>query len=508
MTVRHGAQVDGGRPLIDWDSHFGIEQFAVLLGSSPGAVSQMAARGTLPEPAHRLGRRPSWTQRVAYDKVLSDRPQRSAAVPALYPRSAPAPARFRRAHVIEPAGDNAAYVVYEWDAADALGGVVALAYPIDDGASDYPPDHIGALAAELGSYRALAITTTEEVDGLPSLWAVDGRDESMIAEPNYRGALQISWMTLAALLRTDIPWWPQAVRHESALLAWRPGAPRQTIAPYTRGCDPRVFLSAVRPDTPKLVADALHLLHRQAASSITDESPYSDRRGFVVAAEPDGPRHAPSGHMPIDQLRALLHDHIRDERVARRIAGTLRAYPLITGHVTVPADESDPLARRWADRLMPHEGPGELGHYVAQERVDREEVAELLSDPDNPDSWAIRDARGTTYGTVGSAVPASGPLRSASLTGNRSAFFEDSDGRRSWPMPISAGRAYNSGYPGDGPQALLRMVVTLTRNSRFDLAGRTAPEPLDEDSRLWMRVSTETPPVAITEHDLAEFSAP
>ena len=439
---------------------------------------------------------------------MSRRKSNSISMEALYPRSTPAPARFRRAHVIEPANDNAAYVVYEWDVADALGGVVGLAYPIDDGASDYPLEHIGAIAAELRSYRALAITSAEHLDGIPSLWVVDGRDESMIAEPNSLGALNLSWATLAELLRTDIPWWPTALRHESAMLAWRPGAPRQRITPYTRGLDPRVFLRAIDPDTPHLVVDALQLLYHNANHSLIDRQPYPDTRGFTVAAEPDVSAKSPLERMPREWLSALLHHQMPDERTARRITATLTTYPLVSGMITVPADETDPLARQWADRLV-WCSPIELGHHVIVRRVDSDTITEFLRDPCCPDCWAVRDAHGITYGTVGSVMPANGPLRRATMLGNRSAFFEDSGtgeaSRRAWPMPIDSGRAYNAGYPGEGPRTLVRAVATLARNGRFDLAGHHTLDQVDDGARLWMRVSTESPPVTISEQEVAEL---
>jgi hypothetical protein len=166
--------------------------------------------------------------------VLTSRPHLHPKVPRLFPHVPnPSPAIFVEAREVR-LGDGLGYVAYEWLPGDYVGPVF-LAFPIDDSAGALNLRRAAQLYEKLGTTVAIPTgddnLVRQELDTQPALFVVDGRKP--LQAPTY-GAEIYGWLDLANLLRVDLPWWPFALRHREAMLAWYPGAQPTSVEPFHR----------------------------------------------------------------------------------------------------------------------------------------------------------------------------------------------------------------------------------------------------------------------------------
>jgi hypothetical protein len=481
------AQSDWDRPLLD------AEAVGTVLGVQPNTVIQLSARGALPEASERVGRKNAWPPAPVYRYALGNRPVSGVRVPRLFPRSpAPAPATFIGARTIPLPGDGPGFVVYEWVPADGAAGVIRLAYPIGDALGSHGRMYEAQdLYAQFGDGGAVAVPAAEVMDGYPSVYVADATTTEIGSE--------YPWRYLAGLLRVDLPWWPQGLRREQAMRAWRPGAAVQTVSPYMDGLDADALIDLIDSGTTELAAGALAqraalVRRRQVCGDYRADGShkYPDMLGFVHAARPDV---AVSGDDPAswtwDQAAAVLHHAVPSPAAAAAILAVIDAAPVAVSTVTVARTEVHPLARQWADRLEPFTGPDELGDHLVAKKAGRIPLHERLRDGYNGDCWAGRTVDGTVHATVGIRVPGRGAATSAVLLGIDAAFFRDEAGTV-WPLPHPDRGSFHSGFPGHGPGDFARAIVRIAKDSGSPVA--TGPD-YAPDSRLWALVSTQPPPL-------------
>lgn len=483
-------QADWKKPLLN------VSEVAKLLDVQPNTVTQLVARGVLPQSVERVGRRNAWPPAEIYPYALANTPGVWARIPRLFPRvPAPSPAKFLGAQKMPLLGDGPTFVVYEWLPGDGASGSVRLAYPIgNEQGRRGRAEQAQALYAEF-SEGAVAVPSAEDLSDYPSVYVADATTSEVGRE--YR------WSYLAGLLRIDVPWWPRALRREEAMLAWRPGAPPRTVSPYFHDRDADALTDLIDSSATELTADALA---RRAADvklrQLTGDyryggSPvYPDTLGFVGAALHDIDMTADySGAWTWDAAAAALHHPVPSpSAAAAALAVVMTTEPVAVATVSVPPTETHPWAREWADRrLEAATGPRELGDHLVAQEAGRVPVKCWLRDPLNPDCWAVETVNGVVHATVGTRVPAEGPAKSVVLLGIDVAFFRDGSDTL-WPLPHPDQGGLYSGFPGTGPGDFARAIVRIAADSSASVA--TGPEH-DRDGRLWALISKQPPPLEI-----------
>lgn len=483
-------QADWDKPLLD------VNEVAAILDVQPNTVTQLVARGALPQAVERVGRRNAWPPADIYPYALANTSGADARIPRLFPRvPAPSSAKFVGAQMVPLFGDGPTFAVYEWLPGDGAPGSIRLAYPIgNELGRGGRPAQAQELYAQFGG-GAVAVPSEEDLGHYPSIYVAD-------ATTNEEGT-EYRWSYLAGLLRVDVPWWPKSLRREEAMLAWRPGTSPRTVSPYFHDRDADALTDLIDSGTTELAATSL--TRRAAAVRLRqiigdyhqDGSPvYPDALGFVHAARHDIDLTADeSSRWTWDEAAAVLHHPVPSPAAGEAaLAVVVITDPVAVATVTVLPTETHPWAREWADdRLEPANGLLELGDHLVAREAGRVPIKRRLRDPLNPDCWAVETANGVVHATVGTRVPAESPAKSVVLLGVDAAFFRDGSGTL-WPLPHPDIGHLHSGFPGNGPADFARAIMRIAADATASVA--RGPE-YDRDGRLWSLISTTAPPLEI-----------
>lgn len=477
-------------------STFTVNEVAKILGVEPATINQLLSRGTFVSPDFRQGRHNCWSMERIYRFIFAERPQLADRVPRLFPRvQKPRPATFLGSLRVILPGAGTAFVVYRWSPGDEAGGEVCLAYPVANAGDTDSYRLVRQLHAALGyPPGAVAVCNGEVIRGYPRLLVFDGRDPDYMPEDNVKGAVIYDWHELSALLRVDLPWWPPAVRHERAMLAWRPGAAAVHLRPWTADLDPRPLLEVIDDSTPDVVRGALLQMVAELEYRLRFPFDFLETAGFVHGGCDIGNQDVVPA-WTWDQAIAVMHHHVESPSAAAAVVDLINPSPAAHYIFVVTEDECEgsAMAREWVRGLEKHLKPVELGHLKAARRAGRTPIGYYANHENDRDCWAAVDQFGTVYATVGTRVPAQGRLESAEVLSTEAAFFRDSDGRV-WPIPHQDSNSFNAGYGGGGPAELSRAIHLLSEDASADVHSRVAA---GANPRLWALISNQKLPLTI-----------
>lgn len=519
-----------------------VEDVATILGLQPSTMRQYVARGQLhgfPEPLAR-GRSNGWSLDQVFQFIDAYRPNLRHRIPRLYCLPGPInPAVFLRGEEVvidyRPA-TPLRFGVHFWQPSDRR-GEIAVAYPewIDEPGWRFAPDLLSHKALE----RATAvIVVTSEVKMTPqqewqaAIGVLDRNDVALspnitlhpVGDPDDPDTVvpELGWYDLANLLRTDVPWWPTALRDIPQIVRWSPGAPRQRIRIQDRDYN-EMMLRAIASHCPPAdasaaldVADRVNRLvedrwyHAYAEGPSLPVGEKCDRPGLVQAAEAVFRIAVPETPSP-KELEWLLHLPVDDTLVADKAIGILQASgscdALIVNAVVI-GDSAGPLATQWledARPVHPENARNELGFAFA--RIHAEGYGPIdawLTHPEHTNSWIVVTRSGAAVATVGTTVPAYGQLIEFEL-GTYGGFFKDSTGAI-WPLPYPKSGGYNSGHDGTGSADLLTTITALRNDAAADIATAIRP-PHYRSLPLWRYIIRTDRPFHVSQSELSAICA-
>jgi hypothetical protein len=536
---------------------------AQLLGVKETSIRQMTARQPIgfPPPIKR-GWRNEWSLAQAYEYLRTQRPKLSGLVPRLFPlldAERLSPAMFIAAEALSFRHDGrfgrlgrpANVVAHYWQPADG-GPPVAVLFPVDTGPSSRESAaDIALLAAHklapLG-YTTVAVVTDDERplhdSARQAAVVVAEVSEATVCpvcppggelRPDPRRTdsdavlYEVGWFDVAFLLQTDLPWWPVALRNRESILEWFPNRPISPVSPvgdcYAPGLLPRIARAAQQERSAGIerLTALLDRADRRIQAAIyphgagTPDLPGGSvpAPGIVQAATAAFTASEIPAPLAGSEVGWLLRQRYPDAAppTAHASVASLTALQEVLDTVGTPVSARGapgPLATEWFNRLEPADHLT-LGHvYVRTVGSAAPGIRsdELLVDPLNPLTWAVRGADGQLVYSVGTRLPARGELREfergASLWAG-SDFMRDSDGIV-WPLPSIS-------RPGLSDALASTLTVLLRSGVSVDLAEQTAPQRINpamrrlsarpgpwsaSASELQAALSTAEPPSAIS----------
>ncbi|NKZ10761.1 hypothetical protein HGA11_07190 [Mycolicibacterium septicum DSM 44393] len=515
-----------------------VDNVATILGLQGSTMRQYVARSQLegfPEPLAR-GRSNGWSLDQVFQFIDQYKPQLRHLIPRLYCLPGPMnPAVFLRGEeiVIDDRLTPVRFGVHFWQPSDRR-GEVAVAYPesLDEPGWRFTADLLAHKALE----RATAvILVTNEIQMTPqhewqaSIAVLERHDVALppnttrhpIGDPSRPKVVipELGWYDLANLLRTDVPWWPPALRDIAQVIRWRPGTPRQHIRIQDRSYNEAMLRDVASHCPPAHSEAAINLADR--INRIVEDRWYSaymespslpvgercERPGLIQAAEarflipvPPTPSY--------EELAWLLHLEVDDALVADKAIGVLDASgaceSLIASAVVID-DQSGPLAKRWLAAAKPVKAAdrSQLGYAFARmNAAGYGPIDAWLAHPQDENTWIVVTKSGTAVATVGTAVPANGRLVEFEL-GSYGGFFKDSSDQV-WPLPFPKSGGYSSGHEGTGPADLVSTVVALRRDAASDIVTVTRP-PNYRSLPLWRYVVRTSTPFHVSQSDFASL---
>lgn len=528
---------DWSRPLLD------TRDVGQMLGMEEGAVRQQgfrAERGSsrFPVPA-RFGRAKRWSADQIYDYIRAKRPRLLTAIPALHLNTTAgelAPAVFvaaerwqgtARAGNYDPA--KLSLVVHYWKPGDGRGSQVALAYPASstpmsraDAAAvgailaqqlfrndDDDPDSTQALAVVTDELRPLGADAHRQQPAVIVIERGNRRYPPMFApsitvmratsraadDAGTTTVAEIGWFDLAYLLRTDLPWWPCALRSPSVVAAWHPGQSERVAAPLSSDrYSPRLMrmlVDSVTGDRNAAVFRELveriqgcieHELYPEGAGAYQLPGGLDQPiAGIIQAAFPAFSTDMGSvltAPTPVE-IAWLLNRPASDIIDLADVLTFLPQARAVTSAAEVTFHSGrGPLAQEWSSRLTVADEV-KLGHAfvwkhsrmgTAEDGWTKPSLSSFvpLIDPLDPASWALLAEDGDIYYSVGTRVGgAAGQLQALEVNGTRgfggATFFRDGQGIV-WPAPLGSHSALNK-------EALAAVVRALRSDARCDTAG-------------------------------------
>ncbi|KWX20434.1 hypothetical protein AFM11_30065 [Mycolicibacterium wolinskyi] len=519
-----------------------VEDVAAILGLQASTMRQYVARGQLdgfPEPLIR-GRSNGWSLDQIFQFIDAYRPGLRHRIPRLYCLPGPInPAVFLRGEEVEieyGPRTPVRFGVHFWQPSDRR-GEIAVAYPasLDQAGWGFAPKLLAHKALDRATAVVLVtneVQMTPQHDWQAAIGVLDRHDVALpknaprhpVGEPGQPEVVvpELGWYDLANLLRTDVPWWPPALRDIAQIVRWYPGAPRQRIRIQDRDYN-EMMLRDIASHCPPADAEAAIALADRVNRLVEDRwyrtyatNPHlpvgeeRERPGLVQAAEAEFRIPIPEVPSRAD-LAWLLHLQIDDAVVADNAIGILQSSGIcdaFLASVVLIGENAGPLAKEWlaaAAPVEPAQARNELGFAFARAHSTRFAPADRwLKHPQDPNTWIIAARSGTAVATVGTTVPASGQLVEFEL-GPFGGFFRDSTGQV-WPLPYPRTGGYSSGHDGTGPADLVATVMALRDDAATDIATVAIPRNY-RSLPLWHHVIATDTPFHVSKSELAGICA-
>lgn len=530
------------RPLLD------TRDVGEMLGMAEGAVRQQGFRaergsGSSFPLSVRLGRARRWSADQVYDYIRAKKPRLLAGIPALHLNTAAgelAPAVFvaaERWQGTARAGNNdpakLSLVIQYWKPGDGRESQVALAYPTSpapmsraDAAAagaiiaqqlfrnDDDPDSTQAVAVVTDDLRPLGddeyrqqptVIVIERGNRLyPPMFAPSITVRRAASRPASAGAVEttvaeVGWFDVAYLLRTDLPWWPCALRSPDVVAQWHPDQSDNPLTSLSsESYSPRLITMLKESVTGDRNAAAFRELVERIQSSIEHhlypEGPGAYQlpgalnqpiAGITQVAFPAFSTDMGSALPPPTPLEIawLLN---------RPASGIIDLVDVVTfppqARAVASATEvafhsgRGSLAEEWSKRLTVADD-FKLGHVfvwkhsrmgTAEDGWTKPPLRRFvpLIDPLDAASWALLDTNGDIHYSVGTRVSAAaGQLQELEVNDTRgfggATFFRDGQ-NIVWPAPLGTHSPLNK-------EALAMVVRALRVDAQCDTAELRPP---------------------------------
>lgn len=513
-----------------------------------GAVRQQgfrAERGSgssFPLPV-RCGRARRWSADQVYAYIRAKKPRMVADIPALHLDTTagdPAPAVFvaaERWQGTASAGQNdpakLALVVQYWKPGDGRESQVALAYPTSstpisrtDAAAvgailaqqlfrnDDDPDSTQAVAVVTDDVRPLgddaarrqpAVIVIERGDRLyppmfvPSITARRAASRADAADAAQTTVAEVGWFDLAYLFRTDLPWWPPALRSPDIVAAWDPGQSEHvTTSLSSERYSPRLIRMLVDSATGDRNAPVFHELVKRIQSTVEHqlypegvgayqlpggfEQPIAGITQVAFPAFSADPGSALSPPTPVEIAWLLNRPAASIIDLVDVLAFLPQACAVASAAEVAFHSGRGSLAEEWSSRLTVADDI-KLGHAfvwknsrmgTAEDGWTKPSLSRFvpLVDPLDPASWALLDENGDIHYSVGTRVSAAtGQLHELEVNATRgfggATFFRDGQ-NIVWPAPLGTHSPLKK-------EALAMVVRALRVDARCDTAELRPP---------------------------------
>lgn len=499
-----------------WDAaDLSTADVATMLKRTEAAVRQALRRDTTGFPPSAIpGTRHRWSARQIYDYVRNRQRRRHSEIPTAFPdvtgrlvqpavlvaaeqwRSGPSPAL----------PDAAAWstVVQYWQPCDGRDIQLAVLYPAATGhrmnragAVEVATRYAQQAFASDGGAAAVVMITDETrpapgggeqaavivVESAPRMYPPSSSVRYRAGaggECHGVSVYEIGWFDLAAVFRTDLPWWPPVLRSAEVMVRWRPGHTPVAVPPRDDRYRPEVLAAVAAAGYERGAANAPVLdavvarVNRRIEGLLCPPGTTPDssfRPGLVLGAVPDLPEGPVPGPLAAAEVAWLLQQPSPATSTAADVVWRLPESRAVVAEISwLPKDSWGDMAAQWIARLEPAEH-WSVGHELvrAQGRMGTAENGWVrpgrdalvpLVDPFNRAVWAVRTEDGAIHYTVGQrAGSAQGRLVEAEIYESWS-FFRDSGGVV-WPFP----RVPRFG----GSSALAETVYLLRQRADVDV---------------------------------------
>lgn len=547
FEAKTSASGDYWSAISDWSGPIlSTRDVGEMLGMKEGTVNQQGFRaergsGSFPLPV-RHGRAKRWSAEQIYAYVRAKKPGLLAAIPALYldtTAGEPVASVFVAAEPWQGTATAAmndttklALVIQYWKPGDGRESQLALAYPTSsapmsrtDAAAvatilaqqlfrNDDPDSTQAVAVVTDELRPLGddayrqqptVIVIERGDRLyppmfaPAMTVMRAASRAATADTAQTTVAEVGWFDVAYLLRTDLPWWPCALRSPDTVAAWHPGhSGNVTTSLSSNRYSPRLISTLVGSVTGDRNAPVFRELVGRIQSCIEHQLYPEGLGGYQL----------PGGlHQPIAGITQAAFPAFSTDTggalpsltpveitwlLSRPAAGIIDMVDVLTflPQARVVASTAEvafysprgPLAEEWASRLTVADDL-RLGHAFVwkHSRMGRAEDGWTkpalssfvpLIDPLDPASWALLDENGDIHYTVGTrASAAAGQLKELEVNDTRgfggATFFRDGQ-HIVWPAPLGSHSPLNK-------EALAKVVRALRADARCDTAALRPP---------------------------------